>query len=200
MSGSRPVAGRLRRRHLVIVLALLGVAAAVVLAIAWLPGPRAALPPGPSPSAPIVDGPGTGLPIHRLTPGTVNPSVTPATLATTICKSGWATSVRPPSAYTSALKIIQIREYGYTDTNTRDYQEDHLVPLEVGGATRDPANLWPQPNLTVLADGTRIEASQKDNLEDYLHAEVCAGRMPLTDAQRLIAGDWFAAWRAAGGP
>ena len=190
----------MRRRNLVIGLAALGVVGALAVGAAWLPGPRASLPPGPSPSIAIVDGPGTGLPDHHLTPGTVNPAVTPATLTTTICKSGWASSVRPPSAYTSALKVVQIREYGYADTNTRDYQEDHLVPLELGGAPRDPANLWPEPNLTVLPDGTQIRSSQKDRLENYLHDEVCSGRMPLPDAQRLIAGDWVNSWRAAGEP
>jgi hypothetical protein len=190
----------MRRRNLVPALAVISLGAVLAAVVLWLPGPRASLPVGPSPSTAIVGGPGTGLPDHRLTPGTVNPAVTPVTLTTTICHSGWATSVRPPSAYTSALKTIQIREYGYTDTNTRDYQEDHLVPLEIGGAPRDPANLWPEPNLTVLADGTQIMSSQKDNLEDYLHAEVCSGRMPLADAQRLIAGDWVNAWHAAGEP
>ncbi len=37
-------------------------------------------------------------------------------------------------------------EYGYADRNPAHYQEDHLVPLELGGAPRDPRNLWPQPN------------------------------------------------------
>ena len=33
------------------------------------------------------------------------------------------------------------------------------------------------------------------HLENYLHAEVCAGRMPLGIAQREVARDWVAAYR-----
>ena len=108
------------RAILLVIVALAVIVVGLVAAVAWLPGPRATLQPGPSPSSAIADGPGTGLPNHHLTPGTVNPAVTPETLATTICRSGWATSVRPPSAYTSALKVVQIREYGYADTKTGD--------------------------------------------------------------------------------
>jgi hypothetical protein len=121
-------------------------------------------------------------------------------LRTTICLSGWTTKIRPPSAYTSALKLVQIVEYGYADRSPSHYQEDHLVPLELGGAPRDPANLWPEPNAVVLPDGTQIGSGAKDHLEDYLHRAVCAGSMALGDAQRLIAGDWIAAWESAGAP
>jgi hypothetical protein len=121
-------------------------------------------------------------------------------LASTICKSGWTATIRPPSAYTSALKLVQIVEYGYTDGSPSHYQEDHLVPLELGGGPRDPANLWPEPNEVTLPDGTDVGSHPKDNLEDELHRRVCAGTMPLGDAQRLIASDWIAAWIDAGRP
>jgi hypothetical protein len=45
-----------------------------------------------------------------------------------------------------------------------------------------------------------ITSDAKDHLEDDLHRSVCAGSMQLADAQRLIAGDWIAAWVAAGRP
>jgi hypothetical protein len=126
--------------------------------------------------------------------------VTEDNLATTICMRGWTETIRPSSAYTGALKLAQIVEYGYSDRSPSHYQEDHLVPLELGGAPRDPANLWPEPNDIVLPDGTEIGSSAKDNLEDDLHRRVCAGAMPLGDAQRLIAGDWIAAWIDSGKP
>jgi hypothetical protein len=122
------------------------------------------------------------------------------TLAATICKPGWTQTVRPPTAYTSAVKLAQIVEYAYADRDPRNYQEDHLVPLELGGAPRDPRNLWPQPNDVTLPDGTVVSSGEKDDLEDYLNTRVCAGTMPLDDAQRSIAGDWIAAWTAAGRP
>jgi hypothetical protein len=98
------------------------------------------------------------------------------------------------------LKLAQILEYGYTDRTPSHYQEDHLVPLELGGAPRDPRNLWPEPNVIVLPDGTSVGSHAKDNLEDHLHRAVCAGTMGLGDAQRLIAGDWIAAWSQEGRP
>jgi hypothetical protein len=157
------------------------------------PDPGAASTPSPSPSI-------VGLPRHDLTPGAINPAATQDNLATTVCKSGWATSVRPPSAYTSALKLVQIIEYDYTDKSPSHYQEDHLVPLELGGAPRDRRNLWPEPNTITLADGTSIGSKEKDDLEDYLHDQVCGGSMSLQQAQLAIARDWVAAWQAAGRP
>jgi hypothetical protein len=58
-----------------------------------------------------------------------------------------------------------------------DYEEDHFIPLELGGHPTDPRNLWPQP----------IEqAKRKDRLELSLNRAVCAGRMTLGAAQHKI--------------
>ena len=141
-----------------------------------------------------------GLPDPGLTPGATNPAVTPADIAATICRSGWSKSVRPPVSYTGTLKRTQIREYGYDDRDPRLYQEDHLIPLSIGGAPRDPANLWPEPLAATLPDGTEVGAETKDRFELYLHAAVCDGSIPLRAAQRQMAGDWIAGWEAAGRP
>jgi len=45
----------------------------------------------------------------------------------------WTLRVRPPTSYTNALKVKQIADYGYSDTSTADYEEDHFIPLELGG-------------------------------------------------------------------
>jgi hypothetical protein len=74
------------------------------------------------------------------------------------------------------------------------------VPLELGGAPRDTRNLWPEPNVAVLPDGTAIGSKQKDALENALHGQVCTGALPLADAQRMFADDWVAAWESAGRP
>jgi hypothetical protein len=79
------------------------------------------------------------------TPGAYNPDVTQSTIHSTICVSGWTATVRPPRSYTNALKAQGVIDYGYSDTNLADYEEDHLVPLELGGAPRDPGNLGPSP-------------------------------------------------------
>jgi hypothetical protein len=68
-------------------------------------------------------------PDPHCTPGVTNPDVTPTTMAQTICKSGWTQTIRPPASHTNRLKQQQIAAYGYSDTNPRDYEEDHFYPV-----------------------------------------------------------------------
>ena len=109
-----------------------------------------------------------------LTPGALNPDVTQRTIGATICVSGWTRTVRPPSSYTHSLKIRQMREYGEAG-RTRDYQEDHFISLELGGAPTDPRNLWPEP---------QPRAREVDRIENELNHAVCSGRLTLREAQR----------------
>ncbi len=46
----------------------------------------------------------TQTPNYAPPPGAINPQVTQANIAETICVSGWTRTVRPPREYTSALK------------------------------------------------------------------------------------------------
>src|SRR5262249_18370214 len=96
-----------------------------------------------------------------LTPGVLNPDVAQATIAQTVCSHGWTKTVRPPTSYTSALKLVQIRAYGFAG-GAADYQEDHFISLELGGAPRDPKNLWPEH---------RPRAEQVDSIENDLNAK-----------------------------
>jgi hypothetical protein len=91
----------------------------------------------------------------------------------------------------SDLKRSQLRSLGYADQRMSDYEDDHLIPLELGGAPADPQNLWPEPRVVV--DGWNSD--QKDDLEGKLQRMVCAEQLPLVDAQRAIAKDWTAAYR-----
>jgi hypothetical protein len=125
-----------------------------------------------------------GLPDPACTPGASDPGVNQDNIAITICVAGWTATVRPPSSYTTPLKALGIDAYGYVDRNLADYEEDHLVPLELGGAPRDPQNLWPQPRYGAH------RASDKDIVENRLHADVCAGRVALAAARANIAHDW----------
>jgi hypothetical protein len=109
-----------------------------------------------------------------LTPGALNPDVTQATIRQTICSRGWTRTVRPPTSYTSALKLVQIRQYGFTG-GPADYQEDHFISLELGGAPTDRKNLWPE---------RRPRADHVDMLENDLNAKVCSGELSLAEAQR----------------
>ncbi|WP_330309461.1 MULTISPECIES: hypothetical protein [unclassified Streptomyces] len=127
------------------------------------------------------------LPDPSCQPGDLNPDVTQDTIDSTICVSGWTATVRPSSSYTTALKKKQIVEYGYTDTSTSDYEEDHFVPLELGGSPKSALNLWPEPEY-----GTKT-AANKDTVENKLKKAVCAGTVSLTDAQDAIITDWTTA-------
>jgi hypothetical protein len=134
-------------------------------------------------------GPADIYPDPTRTPGAVDPDITQANIQDTICNPSWSTkSIRPPEHYTHELKIEQIREYGYADADLRDYEEDHLIPLELGGNPTDPKNLWPEPFETSIPDGG---AHAKDRVESYLHRQVCAGSLTLDVARRQIASDWY---------
>lgn len=123
------------------------------------------------------------------TPGATDPDIMQANIQENICNPGWSTrSIRPPAHYTDQLKREQIRDFGYEDTDPRDYEEDHLIPLELGGKPRDPRNLWPEPFNTSIPDGG---AHSKDRVEGYLHQEVCSGTITLDESQREIATDWY---------
>jgi len=109
-----------------------------------------------------------------LTPGVVNPAVTQATIRGTVCRKGWTRTVRPPTSYTNALKLRQLRARGLRGPPSA-YQEDHLISLELGGNPTDPRNLWPEPYP---------RASEVDRIENELNARLCSGAITLDEAQR----------------
>jgi hypothetical protein len=116
------------------------------------------------------------LPDPTITPGALNPKVRQATIRKTICKSGWTKTIRPPTSYTNALKIQQMILYGETGSPS-EYEEDHFIPLELGGAPRNPKNLWPEPHA---------QSRKSDPLENKLKRQVCKGVMKLTKARTAI--------------
>jgi hypothetical protein len=135
-----------------------------------------------------------GLPDLSCTPGAADPRVSQSNIETTICVSGYTDTVRPPTSYTNNLKVKSIQSYGYSDTNMSDYEEDHLIPLEVGGSPTSVSNLWAEPhygNFTFI---------MKDGFENYLHRQVCGGQMTLALAQMEISTNWVQYWIAAGKP
>src|SRR5437879_674268 len=83
-----------------------------------------------APGGPVV------LPSPMLTPGVLNPQVTPRTIRSTICVRGWTATVRPPPSYTSALKVRQLHDFALPGPASA-YQEDHLISLELGGDPTD---------------------------------------------------------------
>jgi hypothetical protein len=145
------------QREVTLVAAVLSVAVALVLL--WH---------GAGPDAPRVKASWTR------TPGVLNPDVRQETIAGTICVSGWTRTIRPPSEYTSSLKVEQMREYGLGGSPSA-YQEDHLISLELGGHPTDRRNLWPEP---------RRHAEEVDRVENELNRKVCSGEITLAEGQR----------------
>ena len=140
------------------------------------------------------------LPDPGCTPGQVDPRVTQATIGETICTAGWTEAARPSEAVTEGLKRRSLAAYGYyAGRRLGGYAEDHLVPLELGGApvgTRSAGgtrNLWPEPDYPGVS-ASSFYLNPKDHLEDRLRALVCARRMTLANARRLIATNWVSAY------
>jgi len=105
--------------------------------------------------------------------GALNPAVIQATIKTTVCRSGWTATIRPPVKYTNTLKLRQLPK----GADPKAYEEDHLIPLSLGGAPKDPANLRPIP----------LDRAKKDDVvETRLHKQLCAGTITLAQAQLAI--------------
>ncbi len=100
--------------------------------------------------------------------------------------TGWTDIVRPSESYTEALKTTQIARYHYANTSTSVYEEDHLIPLDLGGSPSSPRNLWPEYDGRVIPD-------PKDAVENALNAAVCNGSVSLRAAQNAIAVNWIRA-------
>jgi hypothetical protein len=113
-----------------------------------------------------------------------DPKLTPGAVLTTdraiICQPGYSKSVRHTSG---RLKHEIYLEYGINKEGGH-YEIDHLIPLSIGGAdVRE--NLWPESRNT-----QPWNANVKDKLENYLHNEVCAGRIQVEEAQKAMSSDW----------
>jgi hypothetical protein len=143
----------LSRRTLLV--ALLGVFAALLVAATALAGATALI-----------------LPTH--TPGARYYQVNQATISSTVCVKGWTKSIRPPASYTSPLKKQQLAERDYTDRTPAHYEEDHLISLELGGAPYSKKDLWPEP---------WSQAHKSDPRENAWHMALCSGTLTLKQAR-----------------
>jgi hypothetical protein len=165
------------------ILVISAIAAAVAVAL----GARYHVEPQPPAGSCHVRGHGLySLPDAHCTPGATDPRVTPATLRSTICRSGYTKTVRPPESVTEKEKLASMRAYGDHGT-AHSYEYDHLISLELGGAPNAAKNLWPEPGAS---------PNPKDKVENLLHREVCDGQIGLRTAQHEIATNWVAVYRA----
>ena len=128
----------------------------------------------------VINGP---YPDSSCTPGAVFPDVT----AEQTCVSGYTKTVRNVS---TSLKKQVYREYGIAyPPPYGSYEADHFIPLTLGGSN-DIANLFPE------AADPSPGFHEKDIVENYLHQQVCSGKVTLQAAQRAIATDWVAVYNA----
>lgn len=74
-----------------------------------------------------------------------------------------------------------------TVASERTDEEDHFLPLELGGAPKDSKNLWPEPHA-----GSENSAS-KDSVENAVKKAVCAKKATLAAAQKAMLADWTTA-------
>ena len=108
-------------------------------------------------------------------PGAFNPDVTQASITTTVCVKGYTKTIRPPVSFTGPLKYKLLVQQHLPGT-VRDYQLDHMVSLELGGAPTSPRNLWMEP----LA-----KAHRDDLFENALHRSLCSYSISLRQARML---------------
>jgi len=122
------------------------------------------------------------LPDPACTPGAIFPDAT----SEQICQSGYSSTVRNVP---EELKIEVYREYGIMSHAPGQYEVDHHISLELGGSN-DIANLWPEPAEP------RPGFHEKDKVENYLHDQVCSGKISLQEAQHKIATNWLAVYQS----
>jgi hypothetical protein len=113
-------------------------------------------------------------------PGAADPAITQANVHATVCRLGYTKAVRPSKEWSASVKARLLIEQ-HLPGKIQDYELDHLVPLGLGGAPQDPANLWLQ---------SWPEARAKDDDESALHRAMCTGRLTLEQAQRRILEQW----------
>jgi hypothetical protein len=114
-----------------------------------------------------------------------DPACTPGAVLTTstsvICKVGYTKTVRNVS--TSTKKKV-FKEYGIAWSKRSNYEVDHLISLELGGSN-DISNLFPESH------SIQDNSYTKDTFENYLHKQVCTGKLSITDAQYEISSNWL---------
>lgn len=115
------------------------------------------------------------------TPGAIFPDATKQQ----ICTPGYSKNVRDVP---TNVKDQVYAEYGIKQHTTGEYEVDHLISLELGGSN-DIANLWPEPAEP------RPGFHEKDQVENYLHDQVCSGAISLQQAQSEIATNWLAVYQ-----
>jgi len=105
---------------------------------------------------------------------------------TQICQTKWGLDKR---YVTLSMKKQVFAEYGIPYSRHSEFEVDHLISRELGGAD-DVRNLWPESYIT-----QPWNAHRKDRLENYLHKLVCTNQITLQEARREILHDWTVSYK-----
>jgi hypothetical protein len=135
------------------------------------------------------------LPNHTFTPGKVRLDATVDEVCNTSTKQFRHTTSSMKKQVYALYGVVPhagvCMDVGHTTRKGKEVSEscevDHLISLELGGAD-DVGNLWPQP---YDPPNDVPGAHAKDKVENWLHAQVCSGKMDLKSAQDAIAKDWY---------
>ena len=132
-------------------------------------------------------------PNSRLTPGVIAP-VTQAE----VLRAGYTVDARHVTDKTKWEVLVRYKlakgafDQKQLSALLRQYEIDHFVSLELGGAN-DIQNLWPEP-YAVLVKGEKLGARQKDVVETGLHRMMENGVLSLKEVQAIIRKDWVRAY------
>lgn len=119
----------------------------------------------------------------RLPDLTVTPGVTVSLTKEQVCSTKWGIDERhvTPTMKDQVCEAYGLNKHCY---GRLAYEIDHLISRELGGDD-DVRNLWPQPYFE------HPGAHEKDAVENWLHKQVCSGKMDLNEAQNRIKTDWY---------
>ncbi|WP_322049351.1 hypothetical protein [Paraburkholderia sp. J67] len=124
------------------------------------------------------------VPAWAQDPRLLDARVTQESLAETICRPGYADIVAPPFDAAMALKERLLASRGIDAEDGVTYALDRHVPILLGGSPDAAAN------FDLLPWGGHAGERRKSLLTVRLKRCVCAGRISLTQAQSIIAGNW----------
>lgn len=125
------------------------------------------------------------MPDHACTPGAIIITAT----RDEICTPGYSKSVRDVSS-TTKKKVYA--EYDIASHVTGEYEVDHFISLELGGSN-DISNLFPEAAQPFPG------FHEKDEVENFLHKQLCDGELSLSEAQELIDDHWFEVYQIVRG-
>jgi hypothetical protein len=141
--------------------------------------------------APVTHAPGYAVALPTV-PGKANPNVTQATIRSTICVPLWTSKVRPPTSYTNKIKFALMDAQHIPRSDARQFELDHMLPIEDGGDPSSPLNLWLQPFRGKYC--TKWCSQDKDVLETFEKRGICKGTISLAAAQHELQTDWIAGY------